>query len=96
MVASAHQGKRFPFSPKLVFIFGDYVNSNRYTGEAAIFWGPSGLLVSSGAIFGFNYFVSQGEAGFTWHSTGISFYSVDLADRQLNKSSKTYHWVAIG
>lgn len=86
---------RFGFSPKLVLIFGDYLEGSRYTGGFGIFWGPSGFIVSGGSMFGFNYFVGRGEGGFTWLSNGISFYASD-ANYQLNMASKRYDFVAIG
>ena len=84
------------FKPKLVMVFGDYVNSNRYTGDNGIFWGNSGFLIISGDIYGYNYFTGQSKAGIEFTDTGLSLYSTDNANRQLNKTSKTFNWIAVG
>lgn len=84
------------FKPKLVMVFGDYVTISNYTGDIGIFWGNSGFLISSGSIFGYNYFTGRNEAGIEFTDTGLSLYSTDSDDRQLNKASKTFNWIAVG
>ena len=84
------------FKPKLVMVFGDYVDNNRYTGDIGIFWGNSGFLISAGSIFGYNYFTGRNEAGIEFTDTGLSLYSTDSDDRQLNKASETFDWIAVG
>ena len=84
------------FKPRLVMVFGDYVDSNRYTGDIGIFWGNSGFLISGGSILGYNYFTGRNEAGIEFTDTGLSLYSTDSDDRQLNKASKTFNWIAVG
>lgn len=84
------------FKPKLVMIFGDYVDSNRYTGDIGIFWGNSGFLISGGSIYGYNYFTGRNEAGIEFTDTGLSLYSTVSDDKQLNTASKTFDWIAIG
>ncbi|WP_455581215.1 hypothetical protein [Dysosmobacter sp.] len=81
------------FSPKLLMVFGDYLESSRYTGGIGIFFGGSGLLISGGTIYGVNYFVGRREAGISYTGTGLSYFASD-AGYQLNAAGKTYNWVA--
>ena len=84
------------FKPKLVMVFGDYVDISSYTGDIGIFWGNSGFLISGGAIFGYNYFTGRNEAGIEFTDTGLSLYSTGSDNRQLNTASKTFDWIAVG
>ena len=84
------------FKPKLVMVLGDYVRMNDYAGDSGIFWGTSGFLIAGDTIFGYNYFTERGEAGIEFTGTGLSLYSTETPNRQLNTASKTFNWIAVG
>ena len=84
------------FKPKLVMVFGDYVDISEYSGDSGIFWGNSGFLISGDFVLGYNYLTERGEAGIEFTGTGLSLYSTETPNRQLNTASKTFNWIAVG
>lgn len=71
------------FEPKVVFINGP----SGYGGFAWIYGKNSGLSYVS---------MTQKTVSIAWDNTGLSWYSSDSSEYQLNKSGTTYNYVAIG
>ena len=94
----------FNFTPKIVFV---YEKDPASTSDTAIF-----MVALYGAKSGHAQWVSDGitkgygniwtnTMNFTWTTTSLTWYhplnaSNSYANGQLNKSGKTYYWIAIG
>lgn len=94
----------FNFTPKIVFV---YEKATETTTDTAVF-----MIALYGAPSGYAQWVSEGITKgygnvwtntmiFTWTTTSLTWYhtlnaSNSYAKGQLNKSGKTYYWIAIG